>query len=119
MALAMKGNETMEQITAAVSWESLMSNVDPLLEEGYEITVARKEIKDVDGPTWVYQVTVTGHGHSIVGLGYPLTEAMSEAWQMTPEQEIPECQATASDRTCAEYRATLAEMGAAVAERAR
>lgn len=32
--------------------------------------------------------------------------------------DCPECQPTPSDRTCAEYRATVAEMGAVVAERA-
>lgn len=80
----------MEQITAAVSWESLMSNVDPLLEEGYEITLARVDIQGEDEGDWAYKVTVTGHGLSIVGLGWPLTEAMSQAWEMTPEQEIPE-----------------------------
>ena len=78
---------------SAVQWESLMSNVDPLLKEGYHITISRVNVpSEVYEDAWRYRVDVTDDDGTIIATGesYPLTEAMAEAWVSTPEKAAEE-----------------------------
>lgn len=72
-----------EVISSALAWDALMSMIDPLLAEGYSILITRKEIPEHD--TWAYQVNVSGTNHLAVGEGFPLTEALQDAYSGTPE----------------------------------
>ena len=72
----------------AIAWQSLMSHVDPLLPEGLHITISRINTTDVPGEDdWYYRVDVADDNGTILssGEGYPLTEAMAEAYMSTPE----------------------------------
>lgn len=75
--------------TKHLQWEALMSNVDPLLEEGYHLTISRITVTDFEVNDWTYRVTVTDDDGQVIAEaeGYPLTEAMSGAFEMTPERE--------------------------------
>lgn len=72
----------------AIAWEALLSNIDPLLAEGKSIHIHRANNNDPGySGDWHYLVEIHDkNGVTIaVGGGYPLTEAMAEAYSMTPE----------------------------------
>lgn len=75
---------------SAIQWQSLMSNIDPLLEEGHKITISREDLPLESA--WIYRVEVSNEaGHIVaIGLGYPLTEAIADAYESTPEKSAEE-----------------------------
>ena len=75
---------------SAIAYEALMSNIDPLLEEGYKITISREELPLE--PAWIYRVEVSNEAGEVVAIGmnYPLTVATAEAYGLTPEKAAEE-----------------------------
>lgn len=74
----------MDARIAAEHYESIMSNIDPLLEEGHEITIKRSYVKDEGISLYVVFVSLNGI-HKAAGNGRTLSEAMASVWEMTPE----------------------------------
>lgn len=71
---------------SAVAYEAIMSVIDPLIEEGYTITISR-------GENWigydglVYKVVVSdGEVEVTQAESGILSEALSDVYQMTPER---------------------------------
>lgn len=77
---------TIDAISSGIKWESLISNVQPLIEDGYEITISKSAEPEYEGAL-VYRITVTDGGRLVAEADSPeLTEAMAEAYSSTPEK---------------------------------
>lgn len=77
-------------ITIEMQWQALVSSLDPLLKEGYHITISRVNVPgDVYEDVWRYRVDIAGDDGTIIATGenYPLSEAMADAYLATPERE--------------------------------
>lgn len=71
---------------SALSWEALISMIDPLVDEGYTVTIS-KGADEPDLDFIIYDVKVMD-GDKVVatGRGGYLTDALAEAYESTPER---------------------------------
>lgn len=73
-----------DKISNSIQWESFMSRLDPLLDEGLHVTITKTRHID-SGDTYLVEITDDDGTILATGENWPLTEAMSDAYQSTPE----------------------------------